>query len=93
MIKHYHAASQALAIDLWAALAERYADEPTLIGYDLLNEPIATHFDRQTFNPKLEPLFKEERQYREAAAYLESFFDILADDRKFQREILDYMRE
>ena len=41
----------------------------------------------------LEPLFKEDRQYREASAYLESFFDILADDRKFEREILGYMRE
>ena len=41
----------------------------------------------------LQPLFKEDRQYREAAAYLESFFDILSDDRKFEREILDNMRE
>jgi len=29
-----------------------------VIGYDLLNEPIATHFPREQFNPKLEPLFK-----------------------------------
>ena len=50
--------SQALTIDLWASLAERYADEPTVIGYDLLNEPIATHFDREQLNPELEPLFK-----------------------------------
>jgi aryl-phospho-beta-D-glucosidase BglC (GH1 family) len=50
--------SQVLAIDLWAALAERYADEPTLIGYDLLNEPIATYFSREHLNPKLEPLFE-----------------------------------
>ena len=42
---------------------------------------------------KLEPMFKEKRQYKEAAAYLESFFDILADDRKFEREILNNMRE
>ncbi|MBN1584366.1 MAG: glycoside hydrolase family 5 protein [Anaerolineae bacterium] len=50
--------SQALTIDIWASLAERYGDEPTVIGYDLLNEPVATHFDREQFNPKLEPLFK-----------------------------------
>jgi len=47
-----------LTIALWAALAERYADEPTVIGYDLLNEPIASYFDRETLNPLLEPLYK-----------------------------------
>jgi hypothetical protein len=41
----------------------------------------------------LEPLFEERGHYQEAAAYLESFFEILTDDRKFQREILDRMRE
>jgi hypothetical protein len=41
----------------------------------------------------LEPLFKERRQYEETAAYLESFFDILGDDRKFEREILQQMRD
>ncbi len=52
------AASQALTIDLWASLAERYSHEPTIIGYDLLNEPIASYFDRETLNPLLEPLYK-----------------------------------
>ncbi len=41
----------------------------------------------------LEPLFKDPRQYAEAAAYLESFFDILGDDRKFERGILEQMRD
>jgi endoglucanase len=50
--------SQALTIALWAALAEHYRDEPAVIGYDLLNEPIATYFDREALNPKLEPLYK-----------------------------------
>ncbi|MBN1936425.1 MAG: glycoside hydrolase family 5 protein [Anaerolineae bacterium] len=50
--------SQSLTIDLWASLAERYGNEPTVIGYDLFNEPIATHFDRELLNPKLEPLYK-----------------------------------
>jgi hypothetical protein len=40
----------------------------------------------------LEPLFQDPGQYAEAAAYLESFFDILGDDRKFEREILRWMR-
>ncbi len=42
---------------------------------------------------ELEPLFEEPRQYAEAKAYLQRFFDILEDDRKFEREILSYMRE
>ena len=50
--------SQELTIALWEALARRYADEPIVIGYDLLNEPIATHFDRELLNPKLEPLYQ-----------------------------------
>jgi endoglucanase len=50
--------SQQLAIDLWASLAERYGDEPAILGYDLLNEPIATYFDREVLNPRLEPLYK-----------------------------------
>ncbi len=50
--------SQALTIALWAALAERYSEEPAVIGYDLLNEPIATYFDREDLNSRLEPLYK-----------------------------------
>ena len=41
----------------------------------------------------LQPLFRDQRQYAEAASYLESFFDILGDDRKFEREILQQMRD
>jgi len=31
---------QPWAIHLWQAIAERYADEPTVAGYDLLDEPL-----------------------------------------------------
>ena len=49
---------QELAIRIWQKLAARYKNEPTIIGYDLLNEPIAHFFDKDYFNPKLEPLYK-----------------------------------
>ena len=51
-------ASQELTVRLWKKLADRYKDEPIVIGYDLLNEPIAHFFDIEKLNPKLEPLYK-----------------------------------
>jgi len=50
--------NQALLIKIWKSLAERYSGETTVLGYDLLNEPIAHFVDTEYFNPKLEPLFK-----------------------------------
>ena len=52
------AESQELTIKMWQKIAARYKDEPIVLGYDLLNEPIATHFDADYFNPKLEPLYR-----------------------------------
>lgn len=34
--------NQARLLALWKAIAERYADEPTVLGYDLVNEPRPT---------------------------------------------------
>lgn len=52
------AESQELTIKIWQTLAARYRDEPTVLGYDLLNEPIPHFFDTAYFNPKLEPLYR-----------------------------------
>src|ERR1051326_4641810 len=53
------AESQDLTVRLWRKLAERYKDEPAVIGYDLLNEPIPHFFDTNYFNPKLEPVYRK----------------------------------
>jgi len=49
---------QDLTIKIWQKLAARYKNETIVIGYDLLNEPIAHFFDKDHFNPKLEPFYK-----------------------------------
>ena len=51
--------SQELMLNLWRKIAARYQDQPTVIGYDLLNEPIAHYFDSASLNPKLEPLYRK----------------------------------
>ena len=50
--------AQQLTIDIWKQIAAHYANEPIIMGYDLLNEPIPPFFDTSFFNPKLEPLYK-----------------------------------
>ena len=52
-------ASRALTINIWKKIATHYANEPIVIGYDLLNEPIAHYFDSSHFNPLLEPFYKQ----------------------------------
>ena len=51
--------SQELTVNLWRKIAARYRDQTTVIGYDLLNEPIAHYFDASSLNPKLEPLYRK----------------------------------
>jgi len=43
---------------IWGKLADIYKNEKIIIGYDLLNEPIAHYFDKDKLNPLLEPFFK-----------------------------------
>jgi len=50
---------QQLTADIWKRIAARYKNESIIIGYDLLNEPIATYFNADDFNPKLEGVYKK----------------------------------
>jgi endoglucanase len=52
-------AMQQQTIDIWQRIARHYKKETTVMGYDLLNEPIATYFNADEFNPSLEPLYKD----------------------------------
>lgn len=48
-----------LTIELWRQLAAHYHDEPTILGYDLLNEPISPYSDEAYLNPRLEPFYRD----------------------------------
>jgi endoglucanase len=48
-----------LTIALWRQLAAHYRDEATILGYDLLNEPISPYSDVNYLNPQLEPLYRD----------------------------------
>jgi aryl-phospho-beta-D-glucosidase BglC (GH1 family) len=46
-------------VNLWVAIARRYKDEPTVAGYDLLNEPIPARTGAAAkYKARLEPLYK-----------------------------------
>jgi aryl-phospho-beta-D-glucosidase BglC (GH1 family) len=54
--------SQNLFVTIWKKIASHYQNESVILGYDLLNEPIATHFvetDRAKLNAALEPVYKK----------------------------------
>lgn len=52
--------SQDLMTDIWVKIATRYKNEPVVIGYDLVNEPIAHYFNDELefFNRQLVLLYK-----------------------------------
>jgi hypothetical protein len=52
-------ASRKLTADIWRKIADHYKNESIILGYDLLNEPIAHYFDVNDLNPHLEPTYKE----------------------------------
>lgn len=53
------ARSQERFCSLWRDIARRYRNENTVLGYELMNEPIAHYFeaDLDTLNSLLEPLY------------------------------------
>ncbi|WP_428328301.1 glycoside hydrolase family 5 protein [Mucilaginibacter sp.] len=52
-------AMRQLTADIWKRIAAHYKNETTILGYDLLNEPIATYFNAAELNPHLEPVYKQ----------------------------------
>ena len=51
--------SQQLFCDIWVEIARHYQDEPTILGYELMNEPIAHYFEnKDTLYTLLQPLYK-----------------------------------
>lgn len=53
-------ASQKLFCDIWKRIAEYYKNEPVILGYELINEPIAPYFDNmEELNACLEPIHKK----------------------------------
>jgi hypothetical protein len=52
-------ASQKLYCDIWRNIADYYKNEPTILGFELFNEPIAPYFSNmEELNGKLEGLYK-----------------------------------
>lgn len=51
--------AQELFCSLWRKIAEHYVDENSILGYELMNEPIAHYFapDLEELNRLLEPLY------------------------------------
>jgi hypothetical protein len=58
-ITFYVPAHRRLTVELWRRIAQRYKDEPAVLGYDLLNEPISPYADTDYLNPRLEGFYRE----------------------------------
>ncbi len=52
--------SQEKFCNIWKEIAQHYANDTLIVGYDLLNEPISNNFiaDNDSLNSRLEPLYK-----------------------------------
>ena len=52
------ASAQEQLLAVWRNLARHYRDEPVVLGYDLLNEPLPAFPAFEQFKPALEPLLR-----------------------------------
>jgi endoglucanase len=52
------AADQQLMIEIWERIAQHYRNNSTVLGYDLLNEPIPHFPQLRQYNKDLEPIYK-----------------------------------
>ncbi len=51
--------SQNRVANMWRKIANHFKNDTTVIGYDLLNEPIPTFDEYKNLNDKLEPLYRK----------------------------------
>lgn len=51
--------SQQQLVAVWERIAARYRENKTVIGYDLLNEPLPAFPELKQYHDKLEPLYKK----------------------------------
>ncbi len=53
--------SKDLMTSIWVDIAKKYKDEPVIVGYDLINEPVAHYFqdDIDVLNNDLSSLYKQ----------------------------------
>lgn len=50
--------SQQRTVDVWTRIASRYRDEPAVLGYELLNEPLPHWDELRQYDHLLEPLYR-----------------------------------
>jgi len=46
-------------VEIWKRIAAHYRDNKTVLGYDLLNEPIPHYPQLRQYNAKLEPIYRK----------------------------------
>lgn len=51
--------AQKQTINIWRRIAKRYSQEPIVLGYDLLNEPIPHFAQLRRYDKDLEPLYRK----------------------------------
>jgi hypothetical protein len=75
-------AMQDQCVQMWALLAARYADEPAVAGYDLLNEPLAPPF--ADLAPQVLPLY---RRIRDAIRAVDSRHMIILEGTRWASDL------